>query len=153
MSFKVDIKVKAEPFEGLEIYKQRMDTFMVLAGASLNELLTHESAQRPDGKGNPDGAVDTGNLSNSFFIIEQDDERVRVGTNVEYALGLAKGLPDPSASLEFIREWRERKNVPRRAKQVYDKITTEGPIANPFHERAMDDFLLRVDEMLEEAWK
>ena len=135
---KVDVDVKS--IDADELFKSKVNKLMVLSGARLNEIMTEESRTRADGLGGRDGAVDTGTLSNSIVVLEQGWDRVVVGTRVGYARTLAEGRPDPGASLEAITRWRKRKKIPRRSKQVWNKITTEGPIANPFHERTVDRF-------------
>lgn len=148
--YEVSIEVKYTEGPGTGLFDEKMKELMFNSAIEMQEIMTFESKQRPDGLGNPDGAVDLGELS-TIQIFEQDDDHFIVGTMAPYAVGLALGLPDPSASLGAIRDWRRRKNIPRRAQQIYDKITTEGPIPNPFHERTIEKFMDRWPFLVEEV--
>ena len=148
MEVNIDVEYKEGPGTGL--FDEKMQELMFNASIEMQEIMTFEAKQRADGLGNPDGAVDLGELA-TIQIFERDDEHYIVGTRAPYAIGLALGLPDPSASLGAIRNWRRRKNIPRRAKQVYDKVTTEGPIPNPFHERTVERFMEEWPFLVEEV--
>lgn len=152
-SVKVNVKidVKYTDYNSPELIMQKTNAMMVFAGARLNEIFVEESRKRSDGIGGDTGAVDTGELSNSIFILSQDYKHVAVGTNLVRARKLALGEPDPAARLDWIRQWRRRKKVPRRAKQVWNKVRTKGPIPNPFHERTKKRFKMLWPDILKEG--
>lgn len=127
------------------------DQIQTDAGVRLHELMVEESRTRADGLGGRDGAVDTGTLSNSICITKTAHGQVVVGTRLHYARNLAFGLPDPGASLAQIQKWRDRKRVPRRARTVWEKIKTRGPIPNPFHERASKRFEREIKQIIRES--
>jgi hypothetical protein len=131
--------------------KQSMRNFFAITGAELQGIFIKQSRKRADGLGGRDGAVDTGELSNSIYILSTDYDHVIVGTNLKRGRMLAEGTPDPSARLDWIRLWRKRKNVPRRAVQVWNKVRTKGPIPNPFHNRTKAEFKAQWDKLKKEA--
>ena len=137
----LNMKVKFKDYDASADVREASRRLMVFGGVRLRSIMIEEASKRSDGLGGPTGAKDTGALTNSIVILSQDYKHVSVGTNISYAKKLAFGDPDPGARLEWIRKWRVRKNVPRRAKQVWKKVKTKGPIANPFHERTKKKFL------------
>ena len=127
---------------------------MVTSAAKIHELLTEASAQRDDGLGGPDGAVDTGLLSGSFEILSVSDIDAWVGTRVRYAEKLARGLPDPDVRVDDIEAWAKRKRLPISpgfSRAIASKIKTKGPIPNPFHQRAHDRFIELVPGIIGEV--
>ena len=125
--------------------KQRYFEDLVISGSSKIVFIIM------DGLGGLDGAKDTGRLSNSIGILSKSYDHVAVGTNLQYARKLAFGEADPGANLDWIRKWRRRKNIPRRAKQVWKKVRTKGPIPNPFHERTKKRFMNDWPRLQQEA--
>lgn len=148
------LKTSAKFFKGVdpeEKVKDSLGNFFLRAGTELHKIFRRQASRRSDGIGGSDGAVDTTDMRQSIVILSQGYDHVIVGTNLRRARMLAEGTPDPNASLEWIRLWRKRKNVPRRAKQVWKKVRTEGPIANPFHKRTEKEFFAKWDELKGEA--
>jgi hypothetical protein len=151
MTLKVRYKVEYTPGTPEDTIKDHSNKMMVFAGAKLNEIFVKESLARADGLGGARGAKDTGELSNSIFILSQDYKHVCVGTNLVRARTLAFGEPDPTAKLDWIRQWRRRKNVPRRAVQVWNKVRTKGPTPNPFHKRTQKIFKAYWSDVIREG--
>jgi hypothetical protein len=129
----------------------KIEKVLLLSGAKMEEIMSEESRQRDDGKGGKDGAVDTGTLHNSIRVLYRDETMVIVGTKLAYSKKLARGEKDPGARLEAIEIWTRRKKLPpnmkkgyrnkskaqkRFAYNVWKKVSTTGPIPNPFDERA-----------------
>jgi hypothetical protein len=131
--------------------KKSMRIFFATTGAELQTMFKRQSDKRADGKGGRQGAHDLGGLNNSIYILSTDYDHVIVGTNLKRARMLAEGTPDPSARLDWIRLWRKRKNVPRRAVQVWNKVRTKGPIPNPFHKRTKAEFKAQWNKLKKEA--
>jgi hypothetical protein len=138
---------------GIDDYHRAVDKLTTEWGARLNEIMIEEAQVRGDGKGS---AVYTGELTDGIYVLEDEWDHVIVGTYVEYAERLARGLPDPSATFEDIYDWVRIKDLPEGmkkgygkktrarkqfAKNVKNKIQTDGPIPNPFDERAVKRFL------------
>lgn len=144
----IEVDAKFTKGKGIAEAHDAIRDFIASSGARLEEIFIHESMQRADGLGNPDGAFDTGHLSGSIRILKRDWNQVVVGTKVKYAKNLSLGLPDSAASLEAIRKWRKRKDIPRRSKQVWKKITTEGPTPNPFDVRAERAFIKELPDLI-----
>jgi len=147
----LNLKVKYKSNDSAEQIRETSKRLMVFGGVRLRSIMIEEASKRADGLGGPTGAKDTGALTNSIVILSSDHKHVAVGTNISYAKTLAFGDPDPGARLEWIRKWRVRKQVPRRAKQVWKKVKTKGPIANPFHERTKKKFLREWPGIQKEA--
>jgi hypothetical protein len=120
-------------------------------GVRLHQVMVEESKKRADGIGGTTGAVNTGTLANSIAILETDDDRVVVGTRLRYARTLAYGLPTPTAELKDIQKWVDRKRVPRSAYRVWQKVTTRGPMPNPFHDRAKRRIVPELDSIIERS--
>lgn len=154
-SIKFDVKFK--DIDGSELIKEKLRRIMVFSGVRLEAIFRQESKQRPDGLGNPDGAKDKGELSNSIKILSKDYDHVAVGTNLKRARKLVFGEPDPSTSFQDIFDWAVRKDIIvfRRGSKAFfkanpekhpfvnnvtKKIRKKGPIENPFPERTVKQF-------------
>jgi len=135
---KVTVRYKTTDF-GAEL-QRKLKLLMVVSGNELRNMLIKQSRVRPDGIGGEDGAVYSGHLSGSIQILETTSEKVVVGTNVNYAPILAEGRPSPDAKLEFIKKWMERKKVDADPISLTQKLRDIGPMPNPFHNRAAQDF-------------
>ena len=149
---RLEFKVEFTDSEGPQQYHDAIDELTTLWGVRLNEIMVEEESVRPDGKGT---AIDTGALTDSTVILEDKWDRIIVGTNIEYAPKLARGTPDPSTDFDDILQWVKRKRLPENMKKGYrkkskaerqfarnvtNKLTTEGPIPNPFDVRTVRRF-------------
>jgi len=144
----IEIDTKFTKGKGIAEAHDAIRDFIATAGSRLEDIFINESMQRADGLGNPDGAFDRGELSGSIRILKRDWNQVTVGTKLKRAKDLALGLPQPDASLDAIRQWRRRKEVPRRSKYVWNKVRTKGPTPNPFHIRAEKEFAKELPELI-----
>ena len=149
---RLEFKVEYTDTDGPQQFHDAVDELTTLWGVRLNEILVEEAGKRPDGKGT---AIDTGALTDSMVILEDAWDHVIVGTNIEYASKLARGTPDPDTDFDDILAWTKRKRLPENMKKGYrkkskaqkqfarnvtKKLTTEGPIPNPFDVRTVRRF-------------
>ena len=158
MTGQLKIDVKYKDYDAPELVKEQSRRIMVFSGVRLEAIFRHESKQRPDGLGNPDGAKDIGGLSDSIHILSTDYDHVAVGTNLSRARKLAFGESDPTTSFDDIFRWAVRKDIlkfkrgskaffkshPEKhpfVKNVTKKIRTKGPIPNPFMDRTKKQFI------------
>ena len=162
MPIHATVDVIATDGDGLEVYNNAVRDMIALSASKLDELMTEESRRRADGKGGRDGAVDETTLNTSIGILSKTATSATVGTNLNYAPKLARGLADPSTKISDIAEWAVRKtmggadlvplsggSIRKRAQKVlnhpfvrgvHKKVTTKGPLPNPFDKRAVERF-------------
>ena len=161
---RVDFEVKFTDSEGPQQFHDAIDELTTLWGVRLNEIMIEEENIRPDGKGT---AHDTGALNDGTVVLDDQWDHVIVGTNIEYAPKLARGTPEPSTDYDDILRWAQRKQLPpnmkkgyrkksraqaRFARNVFNKVTTEGPIPNPFDVRTVNRFEHEWQDYISEVY-
>lgn len=149
MSFGIGIKVRFTRGTAIEDVREAVSRILFISGLELRKDLFKAARQRPDGLGGQDGAVNTGIGSDSIDILSRTPNRVTVGTPLRYMHRLARGLPDPNASLDQIQKWAQRKGVAKDPVQIWDKIKTDGPIENPWDRRGTAAFVERFPQIIE----
>jgi len=141
-------EVRARFSSGEDVIKRKSRLMMVLSAAKLHELGLRDAYF--DGDQHWGGVpVDRGRLKASWTIIDTGDFHCVVGTNLGYAGALARGDADPDVRLIDIEQWADRKRIDIDPEKVWEDIMFNGPIPNPFHQRAADDFIDEFPGILE----
>jgi hypothetical protein len=119
--------LKIDPDEVPEEVRGRVLQFLRRVARRLSDELYQEA---------PVGA--TGSLQSSFQILSETDERIFVGSRIDYADDVAFGTDPHRPNFENLQVWARRKlGNEELAGPVFRKISQEGTEPNRYDERAV----------------
>ena len=119
--------LKIDPDEVPEAVRGRVFEFLRLVARHLSDELYQEA---------PVGA--TGSLQSSFQILSETDERIFVGSRIDYADDVAFGTEPHRPNFENLQVWARRKlGDESAAGPVFRSIAKHGTPPNRYDERAV----------------